>query len=173
MTIVLAPSLDTVVNIVTGELLVLQDATIDELVETRAALGQLWADRNTAAAMVDAELVRRADAALLAGELTGRTFQVGPYKVEVSSPETRRVDAKGLRADLLARVERGELELSEAAVENLFIVKDYALHQVRWKALRGAVPQLAEILDLHLQPTRRTASVTRTAIEAHAEETTT
>ena len=104
---------DAVLNLATGEVLSLADASLDELAEARERLGQLWHTRTTAAMMIDAELVRRADVALSQGESFGRTER---FAVSVDRGGAVQYDSNALRAELCQKAARGELPITLQAV---------------------------------------------------------
>jgi len=159
-----------VLNLATGQVLELEDATLDELAEARERLGELWHERTTAAMMIDAELVRRADAALATGEDFGRTERFAVY---VDRGGAVQYDSNAMRADLMARAQRGELPITTEAVERAFHVSQYRLDLHVFNNWRKRWPQLAEIGELHATPKRRSAKVKRQAlIESTAEEVT-
>lgn len=175
----LAPDGGHVLNVRTAEILDLAAASIDELADAREALVQLDYDRRGAAAMLDAEIVRRTDEAIRSGEIGAYTYETPEgYRVEVTTPAAaRRLDATALRADLLERVRSGQLALSTTAVLAAFKERTiYGLVRARFNTLKRQLPELAAIEDLHAVADRRRASVTRprparpTSIDSTAEE---
>lgn len=155
-----------VLNLRTGELLSLKEASLDDLAEAREALADLWHERTTAAMMIDAELVERADAALAVGEEFGRT---GRFQVSVDRGGAVAYDSVGLRAELMARARRGDLPITSLAVEHAFRVTQYRLDRSRWANLTKRWPELAEIAERFTQPIRRKAKVERRAVDSTAE----
>jgi len=155
-----------VLNLRTGEMLVLADAALDDLAEAREALGQLWHERTTAAAMIDAELVRRADEALRTGE---DDFGHGArFRVRVDRGGAVQYDSNALRADLLQRANRREIPVTLGAVEGLFIVTQYRLDLVRWRNMCKRWPELVEIGERHSNIKRRGTKIERLAVDGTA-----
>lgn len=159
---------DAVLNLATGEVLSLADASLDELAEARERLGQLWHTRTTAAMMIDAELVRRADVALSQGESFGRTER---FAVSVDRGGAVQYDSNALRAELCQKAARGELPITLQAVERAFAVTQYRLDLSTWRNLTKRWPELEEIAERHSTAKRRGAHVKRRElIEGTAEE---
>lgn len=157
-----------ILNVRTGEILDLESASLDDLAEARDGLGELWHARTEAARLIDAELVRRADEALAAGEDFGRT---GRFTVSVDRGGAVVYDSNAMRAELMRRVKAGELPITEQAVERAFVVTQYRLDLVMWRNLCKRWPELAEIGERHTAPKRRAAHVKRRElVEATAEE---
>jgi hypothetical protein len=173
----LAPGEGRVLNVRTAEVLDLATASIDDLADAREALVQLDYDRRGAAAMLDAEIVRRTDEAIRTGEIGAYTYETPQgYRVEVVTPAAaRRLDASGLRADLLERVRSGQLGLTTAAVVAAFKERtSYTLARARFNTLKRQLPELAAIEELHAVDDRRRVAVTRPkptpSIDSTAEE---
>lgn len=165
----LVGGVDEVVNLRTGEMLVLADASVDDLAEAREALGELWHIRTTAAMMLDAELVRRADEALRTGEDFGRGAR---FRVYVDRGGAVVYDSNGLRADLLQRLNRGELPgVTLGGIERLFAVSQYRLDLKRWRDICKSNPDLAQIGERHTTAKRRGTKIDRLdVVEGSAEE---
>jgi hypothetical protein len=167
-----------VVNPDTGDVLDLSTAATEDLAAARDALTELGKQRNNAIGELDAEIVRRTDAAISSGELAEYTFRVGGFKVEVQSPAAgRKYDASGLRSELMDRAERGEIDLSPSAVEGAFVARTYwYLRVARWNTLARLHPALAQLRDTFSEPSHRTVKVSpegpvrAAAIEATAQE---
>jgi hypothetical protein len=149
---------DAVLNLRTGEMLVLADASLDDLAEARLALGELWHTRTTAAMMLDAELVRRADEALRTGDDFGHGAR---FRVFVDRGGALDYNSNALRAALLAKADAGEIELTRDAVDRLFKVSQYRLDLKRWADVVKRWPDLAELGELHSSPKRRGAKIER------------
>jgi hypothetical protein len=167
----LVRGVSAVLNVPTGEVLELEDATLDELAEARESLKQIRNDATTAGLMIDAELVRRADQALATGEDFGETER---FRVYVARGGAYDYDSEGLRKELLERAGRGELPITVEAVERAFTVRTKHVVNLsvfnsmckRWEVLR-------EIRERYLKPKRRTTEIKRRAlIESTAEEVT-
>lgn len=157
-----------VLNLATGQVLDLGEATVDELAEARERLGELWHMRTTAAMMIDAELCQRADAALAAGEDFGHGQR---FDVYVDRGGAASYDANALRAELLQRAREGELPITVQAVERAFAVQSYRLDLRLWASLCKRWPTLRDIGERHLTIKRRSTRVKRRdLIEATAEE---
>ena len=167
----LAPDAGHVANPDTGELLDLSRASTEELAALREALTTLKTEREIAVHQVDAEIVRRADAALDSGELRKQSFDVGEYHVEVPSAEAARVvDVQPLWKALLARAPA--LGIAERVVNDLFVPRFY-FSKTRWNTLVRRHPELQELFEQHAAFGRRTVTVTRNrqrAIDSTATE---
>jgi hypothetical protein len=156
---------DRVLNLRTGEMLALAEASTDDLAEARLALGELWHMRTTAAMMVDAELIQRADAAALTGEDFGRGPRFRVYPARGTAIE---YDSNAIRAALLQAHNRGELAITLGAIERLFVVTQYRLDLKGWRNLEhnGLVDaearrRLTEIVEAHSAPKRRGVKIER------------
>ena len=162
----LLDGVEHVLNLRTGEMLVLSEAALDDLAEARLALGELWHMRTTAAMMVDAELIRRADAATLAGEDFGHGAR---FRLYPDRGGARQYDSNAIRADLLQRWNRRELPgVTLGAIERLFVVTQYRLDLKRWRDFEKnpTLPveprqRLTEIVEAHSAPKRRGVKIER------------
>jgi hypothetical protein len=171
----LVDGVEHVLNLRTGEMLVLSDAALDDLAEARLALGELWHTRTTAAMMVDAELVQRADRAALAGEDFGRGAR---FRVFVDRGHARQYDSNAIRSALLQAVNRGELRVTLGAIERLFVVTQYRLDLKHWRDLEknalldaATRQRLTEIVEAHSTPKRRGVKIEpRDVVEGTATE---
>ena len=168
--LVLARDAEHVVNPRTGESLSLAEASTADLADARDALTVLKTERETALHLIDEEIVRRTDEGLRTGELATRTFDAGPYKLAVDSPDVRVYDSNALRKELLRAVDHGELRVTAEAIERLFVARQWYLYLSQLDRLAGIEPKLREVADRFSTPRRRTVKVTRHAIEARAEE---
>lgn len=119
-----------------------------ELAEIRVRLADTITGLERARRLVDDELARRVDAALLDGETSERTMSVDGWKVAAPLGGDRYQDEL-LRAELLAR--RVELGLTAQRIEDLFATK-HSLRRDAFKALAGQVPGLLELRDRFRRP---------------------
>jgi hypothetical protein len=147
------------VNPATGDVVSRLDATTEQLAEVRNALVELDRERTYAIEVLDAEIVRRTDQAIAAGDLTSRTFSAGAYKVEVDPPDKRADHPRELHDELDRRAE--EFGLSPDAIEHLFVYKPY-LSRRAWNNLVQHFPALREVRERHSHLLRRGVTVTRT-----------
>jgi hypothetical protein len=176
----LVAGVDRVLNVRSGEMLTLEDAALDDLAEAREALTALWHERTTAAMMIDAELVRRADLALAEH---GDEYEWGKgarFRVYVDRGGAMQIDANALRNDLMRRHNGGELPgITLGAIERLFKVAQWRVDLGVWRKLRlnPLVPaetrdRLVEVVERHTTPKRRGTRVERLAVDAEAIEDT-
>lgn len=177
MTLELVRGDEQVLDLQTFELMNVAEATDHELVRTRAELTRLAGDRAAACAVIDAEIVRRADNAIRNAP-TQRTWTFAPYTVSVSAPDLREVDPGLLRAELMRLAAERRLP-SQAFVDHLFRETiSYRLDRLRWKVATG-VPEHKDLLETAYErcshPAKRTVRVTEAqrpaAVEATVEQT--
>ena len=152
-----------VLNVHTGEVLDLRDATPEDLAQAREGLVRLTEEVRDAAVLLDAEIVARVDAAVRAGQVDRYTVRVGDYQIRVPSPEAGgKVDVEALRSELLQKVADESLDLTSEAIENAFKAKTiYALSRSIYSTLAKQEPELEGLLKRHTgPPERRRATVT-------------
>jgi hypothetical protein len=169
MSLELVKGTDYVLDVRTGELLSVREASLDDLAGARHALAALYFQRNEAAALIDRELVARRDEAVRNGE----RLDARDWTISVDRGGGVRYDSNALRSDLLERWGRGELTITKQAIERAFVVRQYYLLLREWDTLCKIAPELRAIGDMHATPVPRKVKVERRqprAIEATAEE---
>ena len=181
MSLELVHGVEGVVNPDTGEVLELWTATLDELVAAREALNVLYEQRNVAASMIDAELVRRADQRVASGEATSYSFDAANSHVAVATGSARTYDADGLRAELLEMHERGALDaptqansIGLRAIDEAFTARYYVRLRQLGNLLRLQPDVIGPIVERFSSPKRRSVRLEplpahRQTIEATAE----
>jgi hypothetical protein len=162
-----------VVNVRTGVPLELATADIEDLADAREALTRLDTERNTAASMLDEEIVRRTDEAIREGKRAEYSYIVDRYRIQVDATPKRRVHEDDLRRELLFKADNHQINLSPEAVELAFTAH-YRLGLRKWAALVRTAPEVQALYLAHSEPLRRRVKVERLPgpryIDAEAEE---
>ena len=148
-----------------GEVIPTEELSTDQLAELRARLKQLSQVQSVARHVIDAEIIRRVDAAIDAGEAPEQyTFETERFKVSVTSRRgAMRTDETALRASLLKQA--NTLGIMPLRVERLFTPAGYKRNEQYWKQFVAEVPEAERVRAEHTMPSTR--SVTKVDLLPH------